>query len=124
MSTYKVVRDAQNAVVCFGPNTDNYAPRIPEGCTMGLEEDLPELPAAPDGPAFIRAVQADVFGNDLDRIDEVWGHCPLWWPAAKEANWPLVEAYTIRARQREYITQEEYDGIKAAAVAHRIPVTL
>jgi len=84
----------------------------------------PPLTGHPDGPAFIRAVQAEAFANDLDRIDAVWKLCPLWWPAAKEENWSMVQGVTMRALSRRDITQAEYDAIKASASAHHIPVTL
>lgn len=105
---------------------------LPPGLSQAQNDAILRVAAAhvyrqtglPNGSAFLRAVQTDVFGNDLDRIDTVWKLCPVWWPAAKEENWTLVQAYTIRALQRGHITQAEYDAIKAAAIAHHIPVEL
>lgn len=39
--SYKVVRNASNAVVAWGPNDSNYEPTIAAGCTLTIEETLP-----------------------------------------------------------------------------------
>lgn len=98
--------------------------RVTEDLT-GLEVD-PALvpPPAVNGPAFIKAVMLDAFLNDPARITTVWKLQPVWWPAAKEENWPLVQAITTAALTAGDITQGEYDAIAAAALAHHIPVTL
>lgn len=76
----------------------------------------------PDGPAFIAAVMA-VFATPA-RIKAVWIKQPVWYPAAEKSNWPFVEAFTQDALASGDITQAEYDGIKAAALAHHIPIAL
>jgi len=42
--TYKVVRDAQNKVICFGPNDDNYEPTIASGQSLSIENKMPTIP--------------------------------------------------------------------------------
>lgn len=46
MSNFKVVRNAAGDLVCFGPNTNQYGPGIPPGCTLTVEATQP-LPAWP-----------------------------------------------------------------------------
>jgi len=80
--------------------------------------------AAPNAPSFLAAVRTNVFANDITRINTAWKLQPMWYPAVKDQDWELVEKVTKAARTANDITQTEYDGIKVAAAAHHIPVTL
>lgn len=42
--SYKVVRDRQGTLVCFGPNDDNYEPMVKAGETLGIETTQPQMP--------------------------------------------------------------------------------
>lgn len=77
----------------------------------------------PDWGQFRNGVMA-VFGNDPVMISQKMGLVPGWYDSAKAENAPFVEALTIWALQGNKITQAEYDGIKAAAFVHHIPITL
>jgi len=41
--SFKVIRDAQNTAVAFGPNNDNYEPVVKSGETLTIENDAPIL---------------------------------------------------------------------------------
>jgi hypothetical protein len=41
--SFKVVRNAENSVVCFGPNEDAYEPTLAAGQTLSIETDTPEI---------------------------------------------------------------------------------
>lgn len=41
--SFKVVKNALNEVVCFGPNTEQYQPTIGAGQTLTIEADAPEI---------------------------------------------------------------------------------
>lgn len=42
--SYKIVKNAVNEIVSFGPNDDNYEPLIKDGETLSIEEKMPVLP--------------------------------------------------------------------------------
>ena len=44
MSNYKIVKDADGNLVCFGPNTDGYEPTLNKGEIMTIETDAVALP--------------------------------------------------------------------------------
>jgi len=44
MSTYKIVKNSNGDLVCFGPNTDSYEPTINEGDIMTIETESVALP--------------------------------------------------------------------------------
>jgi len=79
---------------------------------------------APNALKFLSAVRLTVFANNLTRINTAWKLQPMWYPAVKDQDWELVEKVTKAALAANDITQAEYDGIKAAAAAHHIPMTL
>ena len=39
--SYKIVRNADNEVVCFGPNDNNYEPVVKEGEELTIEDTIP-----------------------------------------------------------------------------------
>ena len=39
--SYKIVRNADNEVVCFGPNDNNYEPVVKEGEELTIEHTIP-----------------------------------------------------------------------------------
>ena len=41
MSNYKVVRNANEEAVCYGPNDNNYEPVVGVGCKLSIEEFIP-----------------------------------------------------------------------------------
>ena len=44
MSTYKIVKDSNGNLVCFGPNTEGYEPTLNKGEIMTIETDAVALP--------------------------------------------------------------------------------
>lgn len=55
--SYKVIRNASNAVVAYGPNDNNYAPGIPAGCTLTIEEIQPTFDVKATAKASIKAIR-------------------------------------------------------------------
>ena len=44
MNTYKIVKDSNGNLVCFGPNTEGYEPTLNKGEIMTIETDAVALP--------------------------------------------------------------------------------
>ena len=61
--SYKVVRDAANNVVCFGPNDDNYEPMVVAGQTLAIEPNQPVIP--PSNEQQIVAIEATITPRNL-----------------------------------------------------------
>jgi len=53
--SYKIVRNADNEVVCFGPNDNNYEPVVKEGEVLTIEDTIPS-PSQEDLDAVEAAV--------------------------------------------------------------------
>jgi len=63
---YKVVRDANNSVVAFGPNDAGFDPQIPTGGTLKIESTQPVIP-----PTFEQRnadTLAQIHALDIKRI--------------------------------------------------------
>ena len=56
--SYKIVRNADNEVVCFGPNDNNYEPVVKEGEELTIEDTIPS-PSQKDLDAVEAAVAVE-----------------------------------------------------------------
>jgi hypothetical protein len=68
--SYKVVRDADENVICFGPNDDNYDPVIATGQVLHVEDSKPtdyiaELQKQEKTKAAARQAVLDKLGDKL-----------------------------------------------------------
>lgn len=59
--SYKVVKNQSGDVIAFGPNDDNYAPIVGEGCTLELVEQMP-------APAFLQLKAEKLAKFRADRL--------------------------------------------------------
>lgn len=87
------------------------------------------------GSAWVAVPQVDARGFEVALHDifpgqaffAFWVAFPLsglFLDSIRNGTWPLTEALVQTALAQQAITQQNYDDIKAAALAHAIPVTL
>jgi len=46
--SFKIVTDSQGNIVAYGQNDDNYAPSVPQGCTLSTVAALPQITKTPE----------------------------------------------------------------------------
>ena len=63
MSTYKIVKNSNGDLVCFGPNNEGYEPTINKGDVMTIETDAVALPLIEKWQAEQKAI-ADKVAQD------------------------------------------------------------
>lgn len=76
--SYKVVRDADENVICFGPNDDNYDPVVAAGQVLHVEDSKPtdyiaELQKQEKTKAAARQAVLDKLGLTADEAAALLG---------------------------------------------------
>lgn len=122
--SFKVVRDGSNAVICYGPNTANYAPTVPAGCTLAVENDCPTMPAQPDPLGFIDWLWSNM---SLALRKKASKEYPWLLAALASRRWDLVEDNLSDAKTNATLalTPTQWNALRTAALTtYKLPVTL
>lgn len=119
---YKVVRkQADNSVVAFGPNTDQYQPIVKSGEALTVELSQPILPAQPDVKGFRAWLHANVSWSLRNNIYKAY---PMFLRDLGDSNWTDFQAGVIQAKADVTLTSGQWTALKNAVSTYKIPVTL
>jgi hypothetical protein len=123
--SFKVVKNALNEVVCFGPATEQYQPTIGAGHTLSIEEFAPIF--VPKKAELIKKVDADVdtiyaaaIGNRATEYSEAELQASAFKDAAYSGTVPSYVASWLASNTKGLTTATQAaDDIIAQANAWR-----
>lgn len=118
---YLVVRDAQGTFTgAAGPNDGNYRPIVPDGCTVSIENAMPDL-ATPDRDGFTAWIKANMTFALRNSIAKAY---PNFRDDCRTGNWEDFQAGCLAANAAIPLTADQWTAFKNAIATYKIPVIL